>query len=418
MKFPPTIWRVTVLIATTISLIMMEGRVSGSEIKTLKSGVVKQRKSIVKQRKNAENIDKKLRYKKRQVKNIRETKRQIIWKLDLLERKIASEERSLENLNTSLKKTQNEIETTQKEINELTTRTQLTKDYLSRRLEAYYKSSQSLPLNSLFSAKTFTDSLRNTRYIKAMISYDTTLLMNYRTSVDSFHLKQRRLTFEKEKLRNLRSEIEQRQRTINRERNKKIALLREVKNKESLYLAAIRDLDEASEVLQDTIRRLEKEEKETRHRRDLRKRVGVKGFASLKGKLPPPVSGKVVEFYGKEKHPRFNTFIFHKGIRIEAPHGSKIRSVYGGRVTYSDWFKGYGNIIIIDHGDNYYSLSCHASQLLKKVGETVSQGEVIAMVGDTGSFHETGLYFEIRHGIKSVNPLDWLTKSGLTIARR
>ncbi len=417
MNFLACIWKVTVLMAAAISLIMMEGKASGSEIRTLKSKVVKQKKSIVEQRKKAEDIDKKLRYKKGQVKNIRETKRQIIWKLDLLERKIDAERRNLKSLNTSLKKTQDKIKATQKEIDEFTTKTQLTKDCLSRGLEAYYKSTQIFPPNSIFAAKTFTDSLRNTGYIKAIIGYDTTLLMNYQTNVASFHLEQRRLNSEKERFRNLRSEIEQRQRTISGEKKKRFALLEEVKNKESLYLVAIRDLNEASEALRDTIRKLEKEREKTR-KRDLGKSIGVKGFASLKGKLPPPVSGKVVQFYGKEKHPRFNTFIFHKGIRIEASYGSKIRSVYGGKVTYSDWFKGYGNIIIIDHGDNYYSLSCHASKLFKKVGETVRQGEVIALVGDTGSFHESGLYFEIRHGTKSVNPLDWLTKSGLTIARR
>jgi len=144
----------------------------------------------------------------------------------------------------------------------------------------------------------------------------------------------------------------------------------------------------------------------------------VSGFASLKGKLPSPVKGEIVTFYGKEKLPRFNTFILHNGIRIKAPYGSEIRSIYHGKVIYSDWFKGYGNIIIIDHGDSYYSLSCHASRLFKEVGNMVKQGEVIGLVGDTGSLYGSGLYFEIRHGGKSVNPLNWLAQSGLARVRR
>ena len=102
--------------------------------------------------------------------------------------------------------------------------------------------------------------------------------------------------------------------------------------------------------------------------------------------------------------------IFQKGIEISAKQGKEIKAIYGGKVLYADWFKGYGNIVIIDHGDSYYSLSAHLSKILKRTGDRVEAGEVIALAGDTGSLKGPCLYFELRHHGKPLNPLHWLRK--------
>ena len=107
----------------------------------------------------------------------------------------------------------------------------------------------------------------------------------------------------------------------------------------------------------------------------------------VKGKLIPPVQGKVISLF-KEKG--------QNGIEIKAPAGTEIRAVLPGRVLYADWFKGFGNIVIIDHGDHIFTVSGYSSQLLKKEGDTVAQGEPIALVGSAGSLKGPCLYFEIR----------------------
>jgi len=86
--------------------------------------------------------------------------------------------------------------------------------------------------------------------------------------------------------------------------------------------------------------------------------------------------------------------------------------VHAGRVAFADWFKGYGLMIIVDHGEHYYSLSAHASRLLKEVDDIVYAGETIAQVGDTNSIKGAGLYFEIRQQGKPQDPLIWLKKGG------
>ena len=96
-----------------------------------------------------------------------------------------------------------------------------------------------------------------------------------------------------------------------------------------------------------------------------------------------PVKGEVIETFGKHKHPEFNSYTFSKGIVISAAAGSDIRTIYEGTVIFADYFKGYGNMIIIDHGGGYFSLYAYASRLNRKVGSDVAKGDVVAeLMGD------------------------------------
>ena len=117
----------------------------------------------------------------------------------------------------------------------------------------------------------------------------------------------------------------------------------------------------------------------------------------------PPVHGKVISLF-KEKG--------QNGIEIQAPSGAEVQAVLPGKVLYADWFKGFGNMVIIDHGDQTYTVSAYCSQLLKKGGETVSQGEPIALVGSAGSVKGPCLYFEIRHRGKAQDPANWISPTG------
>jgi septal ring factor EnvC (AmiA/AmiB activator) len=136
----------------------------------------------------------------------------------------------------------------------------------------------------------------------------------------------------------------------------------------------------------------------------------TQGFRKLRGKLSFPVRGELVERFGRHKHDRFNAYTFSNGITLTAPLGSDIRAVSSGRVIFADPFKGYGNMLIIDHGGGYFTLYAHASLLLRKVGSMVARDEVVAKVGDLDSSHGSSLYFELRHQGKPVDPLPWFNR--------
>jgi septal ring factor EnvC (AmiA/AmiB activator) len=140
--------------------------------------------------------------------------------------------------------------------------------------------------------------------------------------------------------------------------------------------------------------------------------TGAGGLASVRGRLAWPADGKVVGEFGAQVHPRFGTKTFRNGIDIEVAEGTDIKAVYPGHVVYTGWFRGYGNLIIVDHGGEYYTLYAHAAEIRVSEGDDVKQGQSIGTVGDTGSLQGPRLYFEVRHQGKPQDPSQWLRPKG------
>ncbi|MBX7115419.1 MAG: peptidoglycan DD-metalloendopeptidase family protein [Myxococcaceae bacterium] len=134
---------------------------------------------------------------------------------------------------------------------------------------------------------------------------------------------------------------------------------------------------------------------------------GVSGFRARKGFLPMPTQGLVEVGFGRVVNPRFNTVTVQKGIDIRAAVGTPVLSIGPGTVSFSGWLKGYGNLLIIDHGDGYHSLMAHLAHSKVEVGNEVEEGEEVAVVGDTGSLKGPYLYFEIRKQGQAIDPLPW-----------
>ncbi len=132
------------------------------------------------------------------------------------------------------------------------------------------------------------------------------------------------------------------------------------------------------------------------------------GFTLLRGKLPRPVAGMVEVGFGRVVNPRFNTVTVQKGLDIRAQAGAQVRAVAPGRVAHAGWFKGYGNLVIVDHGDGYHTLVAHLGSMSTAMGEDVQAGELLGTVGDTGSLKGPYLYFEIRERGRPVDPSAWL----------
>jgi murein hydrolase activator len=136
------------------------------------------------------------------------------------------------------------------------------------------------------------------------------------------------------------------------------------------------------------------------------KTLQTQSFSALRGKLRLPLAGELTGRYGA---PRGASGIEAKGVFIRAPQGEPVRAVARGQVVYADWMRGFGNLIIVDHGENYLSIYANAESLLKQVGEVVAPGEPLATAGASGGNQETGLYFELRHLGRAFDPLRWVT---------
>jgi murein hydrolase activator len=132
--------------------------------------------------------------------------------------------------------------------------------------------------------------------------------------------------------------------------------------------------------------------------------VGM-AFESLRGKLKLPARGELAGRFGT---PRDNGSLTWKGVFIKAETGQSVRAVADGQVVFADWLRGFGNLLILDHGNGYMSLYGNNESLLKSVGEKTQAGENIASVGSTGGALESGVYFELRHEGKPFDPMKWI----------
>jgi len=141
---------------------------------------------------------------------------------------------------------------------------------------------------------------------------------------------------------------------------------------------------------------------------ELDARPETTGFGALRGRLPLPVAGRIEAGFGKVLEPRFNTVTLRRGIDIRAPSGTPVRAVAPGTVAWMGWMRGYGNVLILDHGDGYHSVVAHLQDVMRPLGVHVFEGDVLGTVGDTGSLQGPVLYFEIRRQGLAVDPAPWL----------
>ena len=175
-----------------------------------------------------------------------------------------------------------------------------------------------------------------------------------------------------------------------------IARLSEAQQQEQQRLANLRrDQQELEELLAEIQRSLEA----------ARLAQDSQEFANLKGQLVWPIEGRLLRAYGSQR-----SGVAYEGLLISGQSGTQVKAVHHGRVVFSDWLRGYGLVMILDHGGGYMSLYGHNQTLLREPGEWVSTGQTIATVGNSGGHEEVGLYFAIRHQGKPVNPSEWLSR--------
>jgi septal ring factor EnvC (AmiA/AmiB activator) len=133
--------------------------------------------------------------------------------------------------------------------------------------------------------------------------------------------------------------------------------------------------------------------------------AGSEPFSALRGKLRLPVRGELTGRFGA---PRGAAGMVAKGLFIRTPERQPVRAIARGQVVYADWMRGFGNLLIVDHGENYLSIYANNETLLKEPGDPVAPGEPVATTGSSGGNEETGLYFEMRHLGRAFDPLSWV----------
>lgn len=347
---------------------------------------------------------------RQRAKEVAEQERSIAHQLIRIDRELKLKTAELQELEAKLDKSGERLRRLSREIAEIQGKLQKAKLLLARRLRALYKQRPWGGVRFLFSSDGFTETALRIKYLMTVASQDRRFISDYTAISSELQEKRKELeAYKAEIARNQALAREKRQEILEEQRVRRLLLVR-VREEKAGHLAALKELEKASQELQSLIARLKAEEAAARRRvlQGEGRSLDGSAFAILRGKLPWPTEGVLTSTFGRREHPRFKTVTFNKGIEIKAPEGREIVAVHNATVLYADWFKGYGRLLILDHGGGYFTIYAHASELLVKAGDRVSKGQVIARVGDSGSLEGPKLYFELRYQGKPQDPLAWL----------
>jgi septal ring factor EnvC (AmiA/AmiB activator) len=349
-------------------------------------------KDITQKKKDLKDIKKEINLTKKKEKEVRGKESSILGNLHFLEVDLYRKEKELKQMEAQLAQTRERLRQTKQQTVTISKGMEQTKEELFSRLIALYKMGR-LPMEGLLlTSQSYPDLLRLDKYLRVIIDYDARLVETHRYQVALKERYQEELIQDQFQWQRSISEIEKKKKEITKVTEEKRALLKSIQNQKVVYQKVILELEERAKELQMLVDKLEREKSLLAY--------GKLKHETVKGKLTPPVQGKVISLF-KEKG--------QNGVEIKAPMGAEIRAVLSGKVLYADWFKGFGNIVIIDHGDHTFTVSGYCSELLKKPGDAVSQGEAIALVGSSGSLKGPCLYFEIRRHGKPQDPMEWLS---------
>ncbi len=348
-------------------------------------------KDITQKRQDLKDIKKEINLTKKKEKAVRGKESSILENLHLLEVELYEKEKELKQMEAQLGRVQERLRQAKQQVVMLNKVMERTKEEFFFRLIALYKMERVPTEGLLLTSQSYPDLLRLDKYLRVIIDYDARLVDTYRHQVALKERYQGELIQDQFQWQRNISEIEKKKKEITKVSEEKRVLLKSIQNQKAVYHKVIQELEERAKELQTLVDKLEREKSLLAH---------GKPHEILKGKLTPPVQGKVISVF-KEKG--------QNGIEIKAPIGAEVRAILPGKVLYADWFKGFGNIVIIDHGDHTFTVSGYCSELLKKPGDAVTQGETIALVGSAGSLKGPCLYFEIRRHGKPQDPMEWLS---------
>lgn len=327
-----------------------------------------------------------------EIENMNKQLREIELELNRTKEKIKSAEEKIKKIEYDISISRSNIEKHQ--------------EWLKRKLRAIYKyGNNSDVITLMISDNGKLNISRELKYLEYISIYEKKMLDNYKDSLDALSKKEKQLRSLKEDLIKDKEKSAIEEKKLEEGKRNKELLLASIKKEEVTHKKMIKELKEASERLLEIIKESERSKKEEKFLLPEGKNI-----LSYKGKLPWPVEGRILLPYGTQKDPQFNTTLFRSGTYIQASPGSYAKAVFSGEVVFAEWFKGYGQLVILNHGGGYHTLYGSLSEIFAKVGDHIKSQQVIGRVGNSGIVDSSGVYFEVRYKGKPLDPMQWLMK--------
>ena len=348
-------------------------------------------------------VNKNIEDKQRQEKNVTQQIGLLSQKISLTQQKANVVSSKIDKLQSNIFTLANNIEKANKDISSA-------QAVLKKRLIDIYKYGGVAEFNLLLSSRGAEDALANTYLLSKIAEQDKKLINDLTEKKRRLTMTQAELRKEQNKLKGEKDDLHKQNRELKSASDERNALLAKVRKDKALFIAQQQELMKASNEMQAAIKKLLAEKQ--RIRDEERKKKGTPSLPTTVyykgGRLMWPVQGTINSSFGTRTHPVFKTKVTHTGIDIGAPKGTPVGAAEAGEVLYTGWMRGYGQVVIIDHGSNLTTVYAHLSKIETQENARVKRGGVIGRVGSTGITTGNHLHFEVRVNGNAINPMNYL----------
>lgn len=352
-------------------------------------------------------IKREMSEKKRKLKKADRKERSILSELERIDRDIQTGSAELADERKKLVESESALRDVELKNTAVSHELAALKLQYGQRLRALYKMGRSGYAATLLMSDSPGSAVKRIKYLGVIAMRDRALIREYGSALDRLAVQQAEISEKKQDIVVRKRTVESKRGELEARRRMKSAVLGSVRKEKGLYEQTLRELEESSVSLWAMIRKDEQE----RAVQAARPPAGTMHAPGVdRNRLSWPLDGQVLTRFGTQHHPQFGTMVFRRGIEIEAHEGAPVRAVESGHVAYADWYKGYGKLMILDHGSGFFTLYGNLSQLNLAKGDRVVKGQVLGLAGETGSMKGSKLYFEIRRNGEAQDPLAWLAR--------
>ena len=331
-----------------------------------------------------------------ELKRMRGEEKSLLGEVDQLELELQLRSDELAFIQISLKRTRAQLDQAVVRVRQLETSLNEARPALARHARALYKLGDMSYLRLLLSIDRPSDFFRGYRLITTLARRDNARVAQFRADLAAHTTEKAELEKRTQESIALRNRLAAARHNLDAQRQRKTDLLTSLVERKELNAAYVEELGQAEGRLQQMLSGLGGGEVEV-------------PLGAFRGSLPWPVEGPVRSPFGRRKHPRFDTYTIHNGIDIDAPADAPVRAVHDGKVVFADRFRGYGLLVVVDHGGKHYSLYGQLADIAVSNGQDVAAGTVLGRA-DAAGRDGPGVYFEMRYQGRPEDPETWLAK--------
>ena len=352
-------------------------------------------------------------------KNLNKKIKQAISTTELLinlENKILLTEKLIKSLKKEERYMGELIEMTKTSISKKESYMLIIREQMSKRAIHIYKNGIPSLAETILTSKNWNEIIYRTKYLKVITEYEKQMISEIKTILNELNFEKTNYESALNKKKRLRNEHQNESKKLDRDKKKKNDYLAQIKEDRTKLQTELKEKQNLFKEIETLISKLQNDENEMKKRekelakiRSEKKKSTIGNFASLKGKMPWPVEGKIIAHFGEQKNLELNTVTENSGIDIKVMPGTAVEAILDGMITTITYLRGYGNLIIIDHGGGYFSVYANIEKISFAENDYIQQYDILGYIPDDKN-NQSRLHFEIWGNNIKLDPEKWLKK--------